>query len=151
ARSLGLPRSNAVHAADIVADNVTRAIDLGRIGERWFATVLSSGFDSLVTERAKRLRWPRGPLRYNAAMMLQLASLRKLPYVIELDDAELRLDATLVAGGNGRSYGGGMVVCPAALVDDGLLDVTVIRGVSRTRLLGLSPTLYRGTHIDRPE
>ncbi|OZF01980.1 diacylglycerol kinase [Rhodococcus sp. 15-2388-1-1a] len=151
ARTLGLPLDDPARAADIVADNVTRAIDLGRTGERWFATVLSSGFDSLVTERAIRLRWPRGPLRYNAAMMLQLASLRKLPYVIELDDAELRLDATLVAVGNGRSYGGGMVVCPAARVDDGLLDVTVVRGVSRTRLLTLSPTLYRGTHIDLPE
>ncbi|MCJ0893367.1 diacylglycerol kinase [Rhodococcus sp. ARC_M12] len=151
ARALGLPRDDAARAADIVADNLTRTIDLGRIGERWFATVLSSGFDSLVTERARLLRWPRGPLRYNAAMVLQLASLRKLSYVIEMDDAELRLDATLVAVGNGSSYGGGMAICPSARLDDGLLDITVVRGVSRTRLVGLSPTLYRGTHVDLPE
>ena len=151
ARVLGLPRDDAAQAADIVADNVTRTIDLGRIGERWFTTVLSSGFDSLVTERARLLRWPSGPLRYNVAMVLQLASLRKLPYVIELDDAELRLDATLVAVGNGSSYGGGMAICPTARLDDGLLDITVVRGVSRTRLLGLSPTIYRGTHVDLPE
>ncbi|WP_206490589.1 diacylglycerol kinase [Rhodococcus sp. KRD162] len=151
ARALGLPLGDTVRAADIVAENITRTIDLGRVGDRWFATVLSSGFDSLVTERASRLRWVGGPLRYNAAMVLQLATLEKLPFVIELDDAELTVDATLVAVGNGTSYGGGMSICPAARVDDGLLDVTVVRGVSRTRLLGMSPTLYRGTHVDLPQ
>ncbi|CCQ16750.1 putative uncharacterized protein [Rhodococcus sp. AW25M09] len=151
ARVLGIPRGDAVRAADLVADNVTRTIDLGRVGERWFATVLSSGFDSLVTERASRLRWLGGPLRYNAAMILQLTKLEKLPYVIELDDAELRVDATLVAVGNGNSYGGGMAICPSARIDDGLLDITVVRGVGRTRLLGMSPTIYRGTHVDLPQ
>lgn len=151
ARVLGVPRGDAARAADLVADNVTRTIDLGRVGERWFATVLSSGFDSLVTERASRIRWSGGRLRYNAAMIMQLAKLEKLSYVIELDDAELSIDATLVAVGNGNSYGGGMAICPDARVDDGLLDITVVRGVSRTRLLGMSPTLYRGTHIDLPQ
>lgn len=151
ARVLGIPLDDAVRAADVVADDLTRTIDLGRAGDRWFATVLSSGFDSLVTERASRLRWFGGPLRYNAAMILELAKLEKLSYIMELDDAELRVEATLVAVGNGSSYGGGMAICPAARVDDGLLDITVVRGASRTRLLRMSPTLYRGTHIDLPE
>ncbi|KQU53816.1 diacylglycerol kinase [Rhodococcus sp. Leaf278] len=151
ARDLGIPLEDAVRAADLVVDGLTRTIDLGRAGDRWFATVLSSGFDSLVTERAGRLRWFGGPLRYNVAMILQLAALENLSYVLELDDAELRVDATLVAIGNGRCYGGGMAICPAAQVDDGLLDITVVRGVSRTRLLRMSPTLYRGSHIDLPE
>ncbi|OZD09332.1 diacylglycerol kinase [Rhodococcus sp. 06-235-1A] len=151
ARVLGVPRGDPVRAADIIADNRTRSIDLGRVGDRWFATVLSSGFDSLVTEKASQLRWFGGRLRYNAAMVLRLAQLETLSYVVELDDAELRVDATLIAVGNGRSYGGGMSICPAARVDDGLLDVTVVRGVSRTRLLRMSPTLYRGSHVDLPE
>ncbi|MGV8870883.1 MAG: diacylglycerol kinase [Rhodococcus sp. (in: high G+C Gram-positive bacteria)] len=151
ARVLGIPRGDAARAADLVVDNVTRTIDLGRVGERWFATVLSSGFDSLVTERASRIRWPGGRMRYNAAVMMQLAKLETLSYTIELDDAELSVDATLVAVGNGNSYGGGMAICPGARVDDGVLDITVVRGVSRTRLLGMSPTLYRGTHIDLPQ
>ncbi|MBY4129079.1 diacylglycerol kinase [Rhodococcus fascians] len=151
ARVLGVPLDDAVRAADVIADDCRRTIDLGRAGDRWFATVLSSGFDSLVTERAGRLRWFGGPLRYNAALILQLSTLGTLSYVLELDDAELRVDATLVAIGNGSSYGGGMAICPAARVDDGLLDITVVREVSRTRLLRMSPTLYRGTHVDLPE
>ncbi|MFI8569459.1 diacylglycerol kinase [Rhodococcus sp. NPDC078407] len=151
ARVLGIPLDDPVRAADLVVDDITRSIDLGRSGDRWFATVLSSGFDSLVTERAGRLRWFRGPLRYNAAMIMQMARLEKYSYVMELDDAEIRIDATLVAIGNGSCYGGGMAVCPTARVDDDLLDITVVPGVSRTRLLRMSPTLYRGTHIDLPE
>jgi diacylglycerol kinase (ATP) len=151
ARTLGVPLDDPTRAADLVVDGVVRSIDLGRVGTRWFGTVLSSGFDSLVTERAGRLQWLAGPLRYNAAMILQLAALRTLSYTIELDDAELHLDAVLVAVGNGSSYGGGMAICPTARVDDGLFAITVVRDVSRTRLLALSPTLYRGAHVDLPE
>ncbi|WP_072802038.1 diacylglycerol kinase [Rhodococcoides yunnanense] len=151
ARALGVPLDSPVAAADIVVDDRRRTMDLGRADNRWFATVLSSGFDSLVTERANRLRWPRGPLRYNLAMLLELARLHPITYSIELDDRTLELDATLVTVGNGRTYGGGMAICPTARVDDGLLDVTVVRACSRTRLVRLSPTLYKGTHVLLPE
>ncbi|NIL75676.1 diacylglycerol kinase [Rhodococcus sp. B10] len=151
ARLLGVPHGDPAAAADIVARNSRRTMDLGRADNRWFATVLSSGFDSLVTERANRLRWPRGPLRYNLAMVLELTKLRPIPYSIELDDVTLDLEATLVTVGNGPTYGGGMAICPDARVDDGLLDVTVVRASSRTRLVRLSPTLYKGTHVELPE
>jgi diacylglycerol kinase (ATP) len=151
ARLLGVPQSDPAAASDIVAKDFRCTMDLGRAEDRWFATVLSSGFDSLVTERANRLRWPRGPLRYNLAMVLELTKLRPIPYSIELDDGTLDLEATLVTVGNGPTYGGGMAICPDARVDDGLLDVTVVRASSRTRLVRLSPTLYKGTHVELPE
>ncbi|SNS26348.1 diacylglycerol kinase [Rhodococcoides kyotonense] len=151
ARLLGVPQGDPVAAADIVARDDKRTMDLGRAGDRWFGTVMSSGFDSLVTERANRMRWPRGPLRYNLAMVLELTRLHPIPYSIELDDATIDLEATLVTVGNGPTYGGGMAICPDARVDDGLLDVTVVRASSRTRLVRLSPTLYKGTHVDLPE
>nr|WP_296770323.1 diacylglycerol kinase [Rhodococcus sp. (in: high G+C Gram-positive bacteria)] len=151
ARLLGVPLDSPVAAADIVMDARVRAIDLGRARDRWFATVLSSGFDSLVTERANRMRWPTGPLRYNVAMMLELTKLRPIPYTVELDGDAFDVDATLVTVGNGPTYGGGMAICPSAVVDDGVLDVTVVRASSRTRLIRLSPTLYKGTHVSLPE
>lgn len=151
ARLLGVPLDDPSSAADVVLEKRRRAVDLGLVQGRWFATVLSSGFDSLVTERANRMRWPTGPLRYNLAMMLELTRLRQIPYRIELDDTTFELDATLVTVGNGPAYGGGMAICPGAKLDDGLLDVTVVRASSRTRLVRLSPTLYRGTHVSLPE
>ncbi|MGB2949950.1 MAG: diacylglycerol kinase [Rhodococcus sp. (in: high G+C Gram-positive bacteria)] len=151
ARLLGVPLTDPAAAADIVLDGRSVSIDLGRVDGRWFSTVLSSGFDSLVTERANKLRWPTGRLRYNLAMLLELARLRPIPYRLGLDGESLDIEATLVTVGNGPTYGGGMAICPAARVDDGLLDVTVVRASSRRRLVRLSPTVYKGTHVSLPE
>ncbi|MGH3434964.1 MAG: diacylglycerol kinase [Sciscionella sp.] len=148
ARLLRIPLGDPAAAADIVAAGVTRQIDLGRAEGTWFGTVLASGFDSLVTHRANRLRWPKGRMRYNAAILAELMNLKPIPYRIELDGETIEVAATLVAVGNGTSYGGGMLVCPRAQLDDGLLDVTVIEATSRGRLIRLMPTLYRGTHVE---
>ncbi|MFD4182784.1 diacylglycerol kinase [Rhodococcus sp. NPDC058514] len=151
ARLFHIPVDDPAAAADIIARGDVAAIDLARVGERWFGTVLSSGFDSLVTDRANRMRWPRGPMRYNVAMLVELASLRSIPYRIVLDDQTIELDAAMVSVGNGTSYGGGMLIAPNAEVTDGLLDVTVVTAGSRLRLVRLFPTVYKGTHIELDE
>src|SRR5580693_2554563 len=74
AREFGLPTKDPAAAADVVADGWTETVDLGRIRDRkgitkWFGTVAAAGFDSLVTDRANRIRWPRGRMRYNLAML----------------------------------------------------------------------------------
>ncbi|AQA22589.1 diacylglycerol kinase [Rhodococcus sp. MTM3W5.2] len=151
ARLFHIPVDDPAAAADVIARGTTETIDLGKIGDRWFGTVLSSGFDSLVTDRANRLRWPRGPMRYNVAMLVELAQLRPIPYRIVLDDQTIELDAAMVTVGNGTSYGGGMLITPNAEVTDGLLDVTVVAAGSRLRLVRLFPTVYKGTHVDLDE
>lgn len=156
ARVLGIPDDPAA-AADVVATGRRRTIDLGRVSStegptQWFGTVLAGGFDALVTDRANRMKWPRGRLRYNAATVVELVNLRLLPYRITFDDEPaIELDATLVAVGNASTYGGGMRIAPGALLDDGLLDVVVATSANRSRLLRLFPTVYRGTHVDLPE
>lgn len=151
ARQLHIPVDDPVAAADVIAHGEVATLDLGRAGDRWFGTVLSSGFDSLVTDRANRMRWPRGPMRYNAAMLVELAQLRPIPYRIVLDDQTIELDAAMVTVGNGTSYGGGMQITPNARFDDGLLDVTVVAAGSRLKLIRLFPTVYKGTHVDLDE
>jgi len=58
---------------------------------------------------------------------------------------------TLAAFGITRSYGGGMLICPAADHTDGLLDVTMVSSASRLKLLRLLPTVFKGTHVDLDE
>ena len=53
----------------------------------------------------------------------------------------------VAAAANGRYFGGGMQVAPGARPDDGLLDVVVVPGLSKPRLLAELPRIYRGTHI----
>ncbi|WP_327182117.1 diacylglycerol kinase [Streptomyces sp. NBC_01334] len=156
ARALGLPVRDPAAAARLVADALKgariRDIDLGRVGDRWFGTVLASGFDSRVNDRGNRMRWPLGRARYDLAMLAELAAFRPFPYRITLDDGAVReVEATLVAVGNGSSYGGGMRICPGADLTDGLFDVTVVGDCRRTTLLRVFPKVYRGTHIDHPK
>jgi diacylglycerol kinase (ATP) len=158
ATALGLP-AEPLAAADAVAAALrvgrTRAIDLARMSApdlppRWFGAVLAAGFDAVVNERANAMRWPRGPRRYDLAILVELARLRPKRYRLRLDDEVLELDAVLVAVGNTASYGGGMRICPAADPTDGLLDVVVAGAVGRATLVRIKPRVYRGTHIDHP-
>ena len=57
----------------------------------------------------------------------------------------------LVAVGNGPSFGGGLRITEGALLDDGLLDVVVIRPMSKARLVRVYPRLFKGTHVTLPE
>ncbi|MFB6847651.1 diacylglycerol kinase [Streptomyces sp. NPDC056373] len=156
ARALGMPVREPAAAGRMIADALKcgriRDIDLGQVGDRWFGTVLASGFDSRVNDRGNRMRWPTGRLKYDLAMIAELAGLRPVPYRIRLDDGEVReVEATLVAVGNGSSYGGGMRICPDADLTDGLFDVTVVGDCSRSTLLRVFPRVYRGTHVEHPK
>ncbi|MFD5481168.1 diacylglycerol kinase [Streptomyces hawaiiensis] len=156
ARALGLPVREPAAAGRMIADALKcgrlRDIDLGQVGDRWFGTVLASGFDSRVNDRGNRMRWPTGRFKYDLATIAELAGFRPVPYRIRLDDGEVReVEATLVAVGNGTSYGGGMRICPGADLTDGLFDITVVGDCSRTTLLRVFPRVYRGTHVGHPK
>jgi diacylglycerol kinase (ATP) len=151
ARSLGIDRKDPLAAADLVIAGRRRAVDLADAGGRVFVTVLAAGFDSLVNERANRLRWPRGQMRYNLATLAELRVFRPLRYTLELDGVTRDLEAMLVAVGNMASYGGGLRMCEGAEPDDGLLDVVVIKPVSKPELVKVFPRLFKGTHVTHPQ
>ena len=157
ARAFGIPTKDPGAAADVVVDGWTETVDLGRIRDargvdKWFGTVAAAGFDSLVTDRANRMSWPHGRLRYYIAMLAELSQLRMLPFRMVLDGTkEIDADITLAAFGNTRSYGGGLLICPNADPTDGLLDITMAHSASRTKLVRLFPTVMKGTHVELDE
>ncbi|MFG2880195.1 diacylglycerol kinase [Streptomyces sp. NPDC048337] len=156
ARALGLPVREPGRAGRLAAgalkEGRIREIDLGRAGGSWFGTVLCSGFDSRVNDRGNRMRIPAGRFKYDLAMVAELAAFRPFPYRITLDDGPvIETEATLVAVGNGSSYGGGMRICADAVPDDGLFDVVVVGDCSRATLLKVFPRVYKGTHLGHPE
>ncbi|HEX2286858.1 MAG TPA: diacylglycerol kinase [Mycobacterium sp.] len=156
AREFRIPTRDPEAAADVVVDGGVETVDLGRIKgadgtDRWFGTVMAAGFDSLVTDRTNRMKWPHGRMRYNVAMVAELSKLRLLPFRLTFDGRELETELTLAAFGNTKSYGGGMRICPNADPTDGQLDVTMVASASRTRLIRLFPTVFKGTHVDLDE
>ncbi|WP_415960059.1 diacylglycerol kinase [Streptomyces sp. 021-4] len=155
ARALGLPIRDPAAAGALAArmlkEGGHRDIDLGRAGERWFGTVLASGFDSRVNDRGNRMRFVGGRFKYDLAILAELAAFKPIPYRIRLDGGEVReIEATLIAVGNGTTYGGGMRICAEAEMDDGLFDVTVVGECSRATLLKVFPKVYKGTHLSHP-
>jgi diacylglycerol kinase (ATP) len=154
AREYRIPKGDPEAAADVVADGWAETVDLGRIDnhsgvQKWFGTVMAAGFDSLVSDRTNRMRWPHGRMRYNLAIVAELSQLRPLPFRLAFDDGEeIVADLTLTAFGNTRSYGGGMRICPDANHSDGQLDITMVHATSRIRLIRLFPTVFKGTHVE---
>jgi len=151
ARYFDLPRKDAVAAADRVIAGRTRRVDLARAGSKYFATVLCAGFDAMVNERANQMTWPKGQMRYNLATLSELRVFRPLPYTLELDGEQLKLDAMMVSVGNGPSFGGGLRIAEGALLEDGMLDVVIIKPMTRTSLVRTYPKLFKGTHVTHPK
>ena len=149
-RELGIPQRDPLAAVDVVVAGYTRSLDLGQVGDRWFSTILCSGFDSRVAERVSRMSWPRGRLRYDLAIVAELGVFRPVTFSLELDGVPWHTDAMVVAVGNTASYGGGLRICEGADASDGLLDVTVIAPLTRRQLAMLFPKLSKGTHVTHP-
>jgi diacylglycerol kinase (ATP) len=144
------PGAAARAAAEDLAAGTIRAVDAGRTGDRWWATVLCCGFDSAVSDRANRMRWPRGRRRYDVAVLAELARLRPRELTLVLDGVPQTVPVTMVAVGNTAWYGGGMKICPGADPADGLFDVTVVGATTRLELVRTKPRLMSGTHVDHP-
>jgi len=150
ARALGWSLEDSTKYLDHITTNQASAIDLGNVDSEWFAAILSTGFDSVVNEKANAMVWPRGPQRYNVAMALELPRFTPIEYQITTDTRTFTTKAMLIAIANGRSYGGGMLVCPHAKLDDGLFDVMILRPVSKIEFLKVFPRVFSGSHITHP-
>ena len=151
ARYFDLPRKDTAAATDVVIGGKERTVDLARVGSTYYVTVLAAGFDAIVNERANQMTWPKGQMRYNLATVAELRTLKPIPYVVDIDGQQQRFDATLVAVGNGPSFGGGLRITEGAVLDDGLLDVVWFRPLSRRELLKSYPKLFKGTHVQHPD
>jgi diacylglycerol kinase (ATP) len=155
ARGLGIPQGDPAAAAAVLLEALgrePRTIDLGLVRhgdgqERWFAGVLSAGFDAIVNERANALRWPKGRSRYTRAILHELLRLRPRRYRLVVDGRPRSVEALLVAVANNTSLGGGMLITPKALLDDGLLDLFIVAPMSRLAFLRIFPRVFSGTHV----
>jgi diacylglycerol kinase (ATP) len=150
-RALGWHLDEIKTQLNAVVSKPPSAIDLGLVDSEWFGAVLSTGFDSVVNEKANKMNWPKGPMKYNLAIAMELPKFRPLRYTIELENQIIETEAMLIAVGNGSSYGGGMKVCPEAVMTDGLFDVMVLRPVSKVEFVRVFPTVFSGKHVEHKQ
>ena len=151
ARVLGYDPKQPLRALDAVAHGHDRVVDLGRVNGRWYTCVTASGFDAEANRWANTVRRLSGTTLYVAAVLRTLAVYKPHQFRVTVDGNALETRAWLVAVGNGPAYAGGMNVAPAARLDDGLLDVTIVGAMSRPEFLWTFPKVFKGTHVGHPK
>ena len=150
-RTLGWNPDKPLEPLWAALNDEATSIDLGNVDGEYFGAIASTGFDSVVNERANRLKWPKGPAKYNVAMAIELPKFQPINYSFKIDGKSYQREAMLIAAGNGKSYGGGMLVCPDADIADGFLDLMILNPVSKREFVQIFPSVYKGKHVEHPQ
>jgi len=158
-RTFDIPRDLDA-AIDVALSGNVREIDLGRVSYRawsgedadaWFANVASAGISGAIAKRANESsKALGGKVSYYWSTLAVFFGWQTGEMRVAVDD-EVRtgrmIDAMVA---NGRFLGGGMMMCPEAEPDDGLLDVLLIGDVTKRDLAFVLPKTYKGKHLPHP-
>jgi len=164
ARDLGLQPGDWEKGVALIEARRQRRVDVGRVaphrpagsdvpirGQTFhFLNIIGAGLPVDAMRAAEHIKFV-GSSAYSIAALWSALRLRTYPLVIEVDGERLEQDALFVEVSNTRYTGTSFLMAPDARLDDGLLDVTLVRRLARWRLLRLFPTIYRGGHVAYPE
>lgn len=143
----GIPR-NLNQAAHVIAAGATRAIDAGRVNQRYFDNNSAVAMEPMVTLENIRMTRLSGNLRYVVALFRALARLKAWQMEVVWDDGRYEGPVYLLSVCNSARTGGIFQMAPGAVMDDGLLDFVLLPEVSRLQVLALLPGLFSGRHIN---
>jgi YegS/Rv2252/BmrU family lipid kinase len=154
ARALGLPADPAA-LARVLLDHPPRQVDTIEVESAVHprTVVLGSvyaGVDALANRYANHARLLRGAASYYAGGLRAVATWRAATFRVTVDGEEHTHRGYTVVAANSAYYGSGRMIAPGARIDDGLLDVVLIRSVSRLLFFAIMNELKSGTHVGRP-
>lgn len=151
ARALGVPLSLPL-AARAAVDGVETRMDLGEGNGRLFCTAAACGLDAEVSRRSRDSAFQLpGPGTYVVELLRALFAFPAFELRLEHDGGVVEGRALAVAAANTPTYGGGFRIAPDAEIDDGCLDVCVVRDMPKWRAVRLFPLIFSGRHLDLPE
>ena len=162
-RSTGVPK-DIDKAVALLADPVMAAQDVVKVtmlddsgcplSVSYMANIGGVGIDARVCEKvnSKKTQGKRGKILYVTSLLQAIRE--RVPAMARVEcDGRTVFDGSFLsmAFGVGKYSGGGMRQTPAAVLDDGLLDVTVIPELPLLRIAREAPRLFTGTFLDVPE
>ena len=154
ARDLGLAPSAWSEAIDLLHRGQTRLVDVGQVksadSDYYFLNIVGMGFSVEVGISALKLKF-LGNAAYTLATLWKVLRLKSYPLVMEIDGETIHSDNVFVTISNTCYTGTHFMMAPDAVIDDGLLDVTILETLPRWRLLKLFPTIYSGRHVEYKE
>jgi diacylglycerol kinase family enzyme len=143
ARALGIPL-NPQHAFRSALTGRGRRIDAGELDGHLFFNVAGVGLDANVARAFAATGHSRGFARYAQLTLREVFSYRPGDYTITTDAGTRRENILLIAIANGTQYGNGVLIAPQARVDDGLLDVVVVRHRPAIMAMAQLPRVFSG-------
>jgi YegS/Rv2252/BmrU family lipid kinase len=159
-RMFGIPL-NYQKAIDIIQEEKTMLHDIGRINyfngtekcQRFFINIAGLGFESVVVKRTnvQKDKGKSGKAIYFYNLLMSLISYKNTNAEIVIDGNKTEANIFSLNVGNGRYCGGGMRQTPFAVPDDGILDVTIIKGMGKIEIILNLKILYNGTILDHPK
>ncbi|TYK45936.1 diacylglycerol/lipid kinase family protein [Actinomadura decatromicini] len=150
ARQLGIP-SDPEEQAKLLLEGEPRAVDAIDANGTAVLGSVYAGVDAVANDNANKTRLLRGSAAYYFGALRAIATWRPADYLITVDgEAHARQGYTVVAANSGY-YGFGKHIAPDARVDDGLLDVVLIKTAPKRLFFAVMRELEAGTHVRRPE
>ena len=153
ARDLELDNQKWEEAIEIISRNKPRKLDVGRFTTHgqtyYFLNIVGLGFVADVGETARKLKI-FGNISYTLGVFHRTIMLRSYQLTMEVDGNTIERENVFVEISNTR-YTANFLMAPAAEIDDGLLDITLLKKLSRRRLLACFPKIFTGEHVNLPE
>ena len=150
ARVLGIPR-DVSEAARIAVEGEERLLDVAGAGGIPYMGIASLGFDSDANRIANDAKLVKGNAVYLYAALRALAAWKPAAFSVTVDGERRDFSGYSVAVGNSKAFGGGMYLLPQAELDDGQLDVLLVKHGPKINYLRGLAKVFKGTHLDAPE
>ncbi|MGC9530587.1 MAG: diacylglycerol/lipid kinase family protein [Candidatus Bipolaricaulaceae bacterium] len=145
-RALGIERDVAA-AARRIARARARAVDVGRAAGRYYLNSLGMGIDGQIAKDYGRLRFLHGETGYLLTTILEIIRFRPFSVIVEADGWSYSGQILTAAVMNGPFAGGGFHLAPEALLDDGLLDVSLLGNYGRLVRFAVLPRTRDGSYL----
>lgn len=150
AKALKIPK-NLNQAIQVLLSGRPFQVDVGKVGDMYFDTIITCGYDAEVSRRASEANVPfSGTATYIYTAITTLFSYNTPVARLEGDFGVHEGNILLAATGITPRYGGGFKIVPNAVLNDGLLDVCIIESVSRPTVLRMLIKLFWGGHTSHP-
>ncbi|MCJ7665507.1 MAG: diacylglycerol kinase family lipid kinase [Actinobacteria bacterium] len=151
AANLGIPY-DIKKCCKIIKEHNVKKLDLGLINDSsYYLCIAGSGFDSEVNDLANNTKYPiKGPSKYTYSVYKTLLTFRSKEFTVTCNGSKRKIYGMMIVSANLPSYGGGMKITPDASASDGLLDICIIKKMSKLHFIKVFPKVFEGKHIDDP-
>jgi YegS/Rv2252/BmrU family lipid kinase len=147
ARVLGIPKDPA-EAARVAVEGEERLVDVANVEGTPYMGIASFGFDSESNRIANEARLIKGNAVYIYSALRTIAAWKPATFTVKVDGEPHEITGYSVAVGNSKAYGGGMFILPQAELDDGRLDVMLVKDSPRLRFLSGVIKTFKAAHTD---